>query len=318
MRKVEWLSPNGRRVWFFALGVSFSLHLIVLPFVGKFLEACPTCEFLSLELPPIYARIHNPSQMGKQLEKRAEQLEKKVKVVPQPGKKVEEKQEILPERSSFLQKWLNPATPTRSSTPGGGAAQVITKATPGEGDFVVGGIPKPEPGAKGPGLGGSGTAPGVGGSGNEPGMPISSPPSPPPPQKEVKEEPPPPKQEPVVEKAKEEVVPPPPPSPPPPKKQIDPQEIAEFQKIIYRRIEAAKDYPPEAKLRGIEGRVKLSFIVRRDGSPANINVVSSSQQRILDDAAIETVKKAGPYLPFPKSVEADALRVSVEIVYKLR
>jgi len=88
--------------------------------------------------------------------------------------------------------------------------------------------------------------------------------------------------------------------------------------MIYRKIESAKDYPYQAKLSGIEGRVKVSFIVRRDGSPDSIKVVSSSQQKILDDAAIETVKKAGPYLPFPKSVDADALRVSVEIVFKLR
>lgn len=321
MNKISWFSLNGKRVWLFAFGISFSLHLIALPFVGKFLEACPTCEPLSLELPPIYARIHNPSETGKQLEKRKDIIQEKLKLTPKQEKQSEKKQKITPQRPSFLQKWFNPGNPNTSSTPGGGAAQVITKTTPGEGGFVVGGIPKPEPGAQGPGLGGSGTAPGVGGSGSEPGMPVSNPQppqAPPPPKEEVKKEPPPPpKQEPVVKERKEEP-PPPPPPPPPPKKQIDPREIAEFQKMIYKKIQSAKDYPYQAKLSGIEGRVKVSFMVRRDGSPINIKVISSSGQEILDNAAIDTVQKAGPYLPFPQSVEAEALKVSVEIVYKLR
>lgn len=323
MKKDSLLILNGKKVWLFAFAVSFTLHIVALPLAGKFLEACPTCEPLAIELPPIYARIHNPSEMGKRLEKRKEQLKENLKLAPKPERKAERKQEITPPQRSLFQKWFNPTPSDRPSTPGGGAAQVITKATPGEGEFVVGGIPKPEPGATGPGLGGSGSAPGVGGSGNEPAMPVYTPPppsAPPPPREEPKKElppPPPPKQEPVVEKPKEEAVPPPPP-PPPPKKQIDPKEIAEFQKMIYKKIESTKEYPYQAKLSGIEGKVKVSFVVKRDGTPASISVVVSSQHKILDEAAIETVKKAGPFLPFPQSVEADSVKVSVEIVYKLR
>ncbi|MBC7238469.1 MAG: hypothetical protein H5T69_21720, partial [Chloroflexi bacterium] len=157
---------NGKGVWIFAFGVSISLHLIALPFIGRFLEACPTCGPLTITLPPIYARIHNPSQTSKDLEKRKAILQEKKKVTPQPENKVERKVKPLPQHPFFAQKWLDTTPPqNKPAEPGGGAAQVLTKESPGAGEFVVGGIPKPEPGAKGPGLGGSGTAPGVGGSG---------------------------------------------------------------------------------------------------------------------------------------------------------
>jgi protein TonB len=152
-------------------------------------------------------------------------------------------------------------------------------------------------------------------------MPSSPPPPPPPPPpQEKKEPPPPPPPPPPVEKPKEEVAPPPPPPPPPqaPKKQIDPKEIAEFQKMIYKKINSAKEYPYQAKLSGMEGTVKVSFVVKRDGSVSDIKVVNSSGYKILDDSAVDTVKKAEPYSPFPQSVEANSLRVSVEIVYRLK
>jgi protein TonB len=68
----------------------------------------------------------------------------------------------------------------------------------------------------------------------------------------------------------------------------------------------------------MEGTVKVSFVVKRDGTVSDVKVINSSGYKLLDDSAVDTVKKAEPYLPFPQSVEANSLRVSVEIVYKLR
>ncbi|MGB9797217.1 MAG: hypothetical protein ACPLSK_01190, partial [bacterium] len=166
---MEFFFLNSKRVWLTALAVSFSLHIAALPIAGRFLEACPTCPPLSLQLPPIYARIRNPSPESKKLEKKATVIREKIKI------KKEVRRELP--KGPFLAKkiertpWLPDEKPT-SQAPGGGAAQVLAKTTPGGGEFVVGGIPKPEPGASGPGLGGSGSAPGVGGSGDKPAMPV--------------------------------------------------------------------------------------------------------------------------------------------------
>ena len=319
MKRIDFNFVNKKRVWATAFAVSFSLHIVALPMAGKFLEVCPTCPPPTLQLPPIYARIRNPSQKGQELEKRAQILKQRIQVAKEVRRELRRNQDLA--KNIVRSPWLPDEKPA-SQTPGGGAAQVLAKTTPGEGEFVVGGIPKPEPGATGPGLGGSGSAPGVGGSGDKPAMPSSPPPPPPPPPpQEKKEPPPPPPPPPPVEKPKEEVAPPPPPPPPPPpapKKQIDPKEIAEFQKMIYKKINTNKEYPYQAKLSGMEGTVKVSFVVKRDGTVSDVKVVNSSGYKLLDDSAVDTVKKAEPYLPFPQSVEANALRVSVEIVYKLR
>jgi len=48
-------------------------------------------------------------------------------------------------------------------------------------------------------------------------------------------------------------------------------------------------YPIGAKNRGIEGWVKVRFIVNEDGSVSNINVVESKPKKIFDDAVLRSV-----------------------------
>lgn len=52
----------------------------------------------------------------------------------------------------------------------------------------------------------------------------------------------------------------------------------------------APRYPFEARRKGWHGTVILSVAVDKDGHPANIKVAESSKYRILDEAAIKTVK----------------------------
>ncbi len=64
---------------------------------------------------------------------------------------------------------------------------------------------------------------------------------------------------------------------------------------IRQKIERAKYYPPEAKRQKIEGRPEVTFQINPDGTLANATLKSSSGNENLDNAALETVKRAAPF-----------------------
>lgn len=66
---------------------------------------------------------------------------------------------------------------------------------------------------------------------------------------------------------------------------------------IRAKIESAKRYPRPARRMKIEGRPTVLFQINSDGSLKFVNIAKSCGKTILDNAAIETVKKAAP-LPY--------------------
>lgn len=65
------------------------------------------------------------------------------------------------------------------------------------------------------------------------------------------------------------------------------------------------NYPEEARLKQIYGKLQLSVSIRADGSVENIEVSRSSGQRILDAAAVRIVKLAAPYPELPPDIRKD-------------
>ncbi len=60
------------------------------------------------------------------------------------------------------------------------------------------------------------------------------------------------------------------------------------------RIEKAKRYPREARRRGWEGKVVLSFQIDLKGEVSQIQLVQSSGYPALDDEGIATIRRASP------------------------
>lgn len=65
--------------------------------------------------------------------------------------------------------------------------------------------------------------------------------------------------------------------------------------MIKAAIEKAKNYPPLARRRGIEGTATAEFTINSRGLPENIRILKSSGSDILDTAARNTVLKASPF-----------------------
>jgi len=58
------------------------------------------------------------------------------------------------------------------------------------------------------------------------------------------------------------------------------------------------NYPNEALRKNIEGKLKLQVILLADGTIRQLRVVQSSGHQVLDDAAINIVRRAGHFPPF--------------------
>ena len=72
------------------------------------------------------------------------------------------------------------------------------------------------------------------------------------------------------------------------------------------------NYPDAARREGISGKLLLDVELNPDGTVRNINVLRSSGQPMLDEAAVRIVNLAGPFLPFPPEIrkEADVLHIT--------
>ena len=65
------------------------------------------------------------------------------------------------------------------------------------------------------------------------------------------------------------------------------------------------NYPAEARRHKIYGSLRLMVAVRADGSVDEMRILKSSGHRVLDQAALQIVKLAAPFAPFPPEIRKD-------------
>ena len=87
---------------------------------------------------------------------------------------------------------------------------------------------------------------------------------------------------------------------------------------IKRQIELVWDYPDEAERRGIVGQLTLRFQISRDGNLMNVRLIRGSGYNILDEAALQAVKSAAPYYPFPVTIDRETLPILANFIYSPR
>jgi protein TonB len=76
---------------------------------------------------------------------------------------------------------------------------------------------------------------------------------------------------------------------------------AEYERDWQDRIErvGTLHFPDEARRKGLSGSLLMSVGLRSDGTIDSIQVTQSSGHQVLDDAARNIVRLAGPYAAFP-------------------
>jgi periplasmic protein TonB len=74
-----------------------------------------------------------------------------------------------------------------------------------------------------------------------------------------------------------------------------------------------QNYPQEARDRSVYGNLILTVGIRADGAVESVEIDKSSGKRLLDTAAMRTIKLAAPFAPFPADI-----RVDTDILYITR
>lgn len=79
----------------------------------------------------------------------------------------------------------------------------------------------------------------------------------------------------------------------------NPDSTASVLSVIRDRIQRAKHYPLLAERQGLGGAVEVTFEIDEEGQAQHAQVLRSSSSEILDQAALETIKRGGPYPAYP-------------------
>ncbi|MCF8077648.1 MAG: TonB family protein [Desulfobacterales bacterium] len=82
-------------------------------------------------------------------------------------------------------------------------------------------------------------------------------------------------------------------------------------------IERNKVYPSAARARQVEGRVTVRFTIAPDGSVRSAEVVKSSKKGILDEAALDAVRKSSPFPRPPRHLFSGDLPLEITIQFEL-
>lgn len=99
-------------------------------------------------------------------------------------------------------------------------------------------------------------------------------------------------------------------------------DTAEFKHLSYmqklrERIESIWVYPPSAIRQGVTGDLFIRFVILADGSVGEVRLVRTSGYPELDNAALEAVRNASPFLPLPKKWGVEAFAVKGHFFYSL-
>jgi protein TonB len=89
---------------------------------------------------------------------------------------------------------------------------------------------------------------------------------------------------------------------------------AAYEKAWQEKIERIGNlnYPDEARRRNLSGSLLLSVGIKPDGTVYSVKVRYSSGHQVLDDAAMNIIRLAAPFAPFPPELkqEADVLIIT--------
>lgn len=87
-----------------------------------------------------------------------------------------------------------------------------------------------------------------------------------------------------------------------------------FQQALLRHVARYQHYPNGARPGRLHGSVETLFSMRRDGTIVGVWVKASSGQAVLDNAAMDTIRRAQP-LPSIPSELPDRLNIQVTLVF---
>jgi protein TonB len=96
-----------------------------------------------------------------------------------------------------------------------------------------------------------------------------------------------------------------------------PAEYGAYLRQFRQRVQESLVYPLAARRQGLRGTVELHVWLEATGRVRDVQVARSSAHAVLDDAALETIRRLEP-VPFPESLPRRPLVIRIPLVYDLR
>ena len=90
-----------------------------------------------------------------------------------------------------------------------------------------------------------------------------------------------------------------------------------FANQVRSNITKAKYYPRIARKRGFEGKPIVAFALGNKGQLINLLLAQPSDYKVLNDAALETVRRGAPYPPIPDQLKENSINFKLPVSYIL-
>jgi len=91
----------------------------------------------------------------------------------------------------------------------------------------------------------------------------------------------------------------------------------QYAGVIKMKIADNWDYPAEAKLYLMEGRVMVIFSLAKDGRMIQLKIEKGSGYDILDKEVLRAIKTSVPFPPFPETIKLNRLNIRANFEYRL-
>jgi len=91
----------------------------------------------------------------------------------------------------------------------------------------------------------------------------------------------------------------------------------EYLETVRLKIEKYKKYPDTARIRQIEGRVTIQFVITPEGHVRSAEVVKTSRHKVLNAAALKAVQDADPFPKPPWRFFKGEVPLEITIVFEL-
>lgn len=95
------------------------------------------------------------------------------------------------------------------------------------------------------------------------------------------------------------------------------ESILRYQDSVKQKIQEKRRYPRWALRLGQEGAVRISFNLLSSGEIKDVCLLGPSGIDELDAEAMDAVKRASPFLPFPAGFGKRELQFEIDIVFRI-
>lgn len=93
-------------------------------------------------------------------------------------------------------------------------------------------------------------------------------------------------------------------------------QVSNYPGKVVSKLRRSLRYPSAAKRQRLKGEVHVRFTIARNGSVSAIRVARSSGSEILDQAAIETVRRAAPFPKIPDGAGRSSWGFTVPLAFR--